>query len=479
MLSEVDIEYGIKTPTKVAEDIAWRSGGHLGLLSFLGSALLNLAAGPHDAALGASAMIVTEHAWWVAMSSPELLRSLDESPMVRSLLRNISLGPDCTPTTLAARDVVRKLSIAKDQRGVQLQTSHISQAIAMLLSDGVVIQCFANVGDAEAGEGDATMVDSDSEPPVPASAASMYRAYTSPGVAAFPASTDPLHTLAFRISAPLLAQQLLRTVGSFSGFYSSALASLQFSTVSLTDTRFDITRTLIECLPYFSAEGLSHPLGRLKNGAPCEFAYHAPLFTILAARASRQDVSVIFESRNSAHRTLRRLDIALVDGFRAGIELLVDSKKLSQHVETQAAAYAREQRLGMVLVVNFCSAPERIDLLYRAPPEVCIQNITLIHVLFNAEKRMMTPYVFDSAKDAYMASDPVPLCDCLTEAPASGRFESLQVYEARAVELALAARVSQAAGAAVDISALMARLSIAEAEAAGLRALLQGIARAP
>ena len=315
-----DAEYGVTTPDEIVFDVIWKSGMHVGLVSFLGQQLTALSTPRAGCDHFAAADV---NAWWVHMCSPQLLAALLASPTILRMLCYVRLGAYSTSVTLRARELVRTLLAVPEWAPATIDVSHqLSQAATeMLLSEGVIVHdpgAIDSSSDCEAAEGDRTTV-----------------------IASFPAcSARPGYR--FRLSAPLLAQPLLATVGSRAAFFSHTLAGVSFS----MSHRLDFVKTVIECLPYFSAEGLVHRFSLLHDGTPCEYAYHAQLYSILHARAA-SDVflNVLFESRDPKRSPLRHLDITLLDRISTGIELFVEGKGLLQHVQEQAPTY-RRQRSG-------------------------------------------------------------------------------------------------------------------------------------
>jgi hypothetical protein len=341
MFHAYDNEYGVRTAADVVDDIIWRAGGHVGLLSLMGQELVRL----HEAAAAASGRAavptVDLAAWLAIVCSDELYSRINMSPTVRVMLQHLRSPSAPAGVVLRARELVRHLLAVAD--GLKLRAGHpdttVVHAVEYLLSEGVIVE-------------------------------------------------DSTSTCTHRITAPLLRDLLCGEVGSV---YGSSIPR-EVPLKERSDGAVDLVATVMELLQHFSFADLFHRFEVKADGSPCEYAYHFQLHALLKARLGGMGWTVLGETRNSAAGGQpRRLDIYLQACGRAyGIELLVGADRISQHVLDQAPTYAVQQLLERVLVLNFSTtrasipaAPET-----RAPP-----SVEEMHVLVNKDACTMTPYV--------------------------------------------------------------------------------------
>lgn len=413
MFADFDAENDIHTPPEIINDIVWRSGLHVGLLSFLGQKLAEICL----TRSGAGGYLSTDAAaWWSFLGSPGMAMSLQYSPTVIAMLGCLSLSSSSTQIVACARELVRNLLQTPGWGAARLDVTHSASRVAIdtLLSEGVLILSST------------VLSYSDEE--------SLW-------------SVDSLDVAAesqlYRVSAPLLTQPLLIAVGSWSGFYMDTLARLRLPLIS--PNRLNSVQTLVECLPYFSVAGLMHRFAALSDGTPCEYAYHAQLYTILNAHATLDGITVLFEARDPQMSRIRRLDIAVLDHVKAGFELLVNSSLLAEHVAEQAPTYRRQQGLTSVLVVNFCTAQSQMNLTFRVPTAIADEGIELVHVLFNPTASTMTIFTLCSESDgasSFVPSSPIPMYDAggIDAVAALRHFEEHIFAEAHAAAAQAAAQ---------------------------------------
>jgi hypothetical protein len=336
MLAGFSAETGHAVPEIVAEDLLWRSGGHVGLLSLLGQRLASLCDG---LAPGAS---VDEASWATEVSGTALVAALRTSPTIASMLRSVS-GRLSSAAALEARSLVRSILSAPDGALLDLAGGAASrEALDYLMAEGVI------VGYMEGG------------------------------------------LEKHRLVAPVVAPLLMQDIGSCARV--AAMARMPFPRDSAENVRLELT--LFELLPFIDLDALYHPYALRANGQPCEFAYHFQLFDLMTHRVAEGGWKVLGETRNSsAPGPLRRLDLLIAsNGRRCGIELLVDGAEFEKHVYEQAPTYLNQQSLSSVLVVNFFSSSSSSDCIVERLPRALPRGVQVLHVLVCRAESALTPF---------------------------------------------------------------------------------------
>mmetsp|Transcript_17533 Transcript_17533/g.26078 ORF Transcript_17533/g.26078 Transcript_17533/m.26078 type:complete len:648 (+) Transcript_17533:64-2007(+) len=336
MIGEYEREYGVTVHTEIVQDIIWRSGRHVGLLSFLCKELHKL----HED----RPQPIDVSRWYSHMAGSYLQHELRKSATVATMMNRLSLVHARTyPVILRAREIVASMLSAPDDHELDLtigSESGDSDPLSYLLSEGVIID--------------------------------VTRHGTS--------------SCMFRITAPLLTPLLMQDI-RYVPRYSFPIG---FSFPRLANGSINLETTLLESLQYFSVESLFHPFALLSYGSPCEFAYHFQLCSILHSRGSDGGWRIVGESRNcQAAGTLRRMGILIAsNGHRVGIELLAEGAKLESHITEQAVTYKQQQELRELLVVNFCHASAIDETVHPS------DGIGVMHIIVDRERHSLTPVVF-------------------------------------------------------------------------------------
>ena len=337
MLADFSSSTGYTVPKFIAEDMLWRSGGHVGLLSLLGQQLARLC----DTLDPGSC--IDEGMWAVIVGGSGLVGELRESATVASMLRSVSGRMDMR-LIQEARAIVRIMLSAPDDVLLDISDGDYvnRKALDCLLAEGVII------------------------------------ARTHAG--------QRKH----RIIAPMVAPLLMKDIGS-----TAMLAQVpRVPFPRWPDGSLRLQQTILEALPFLDLGAIFHSCSLLKRGQPCENAYHSQLFDILSHRLSEGGWRVLGETRNAfAPGPLRRLDLLIAsNGQRCGIELLVDSASFYKHVDEQAGTYLAQQGLASVIVVNFVSSsspgPGIVLKLRKQLP----QGVELLQVLVDRTAMTVTPY---------------------------------------------------------------------------------------
>lgn len=350
-------------PETVVEDVFWRSGGHVGLISMLGQQLLRLCG---QLAPGVD---LDDAMWFSLTSGSALLGEMRASATVASMLRSVSRAHLASPLEKSARMIVRSMLSAPVDSWLDVSDGikvH-REALDYLLTEGVVIEDRVSSG-----------------------------------------------TAVHRIVAPMVVPLLMRDVGS--NALVARLPKLPFP--RRRDGSVNLSQTVLELLPFLNIDALYHPFALLKDGCPCEYAYHFQLFDLMTQRGGDGGWRVLGESRNAtAPGPLRRLDLLVAsNGHRAGLELLVDGDGLNKHVYEQAVAYRSQQGLASVVVVNFASSTRGIVVRIPTPLPPCVE---LLQVLVDRDNATLTPYVLQA--DGVCATPLAPVAQDV----AAGGVESL------------------------------------------------------
>jgi len=385
MLEEFARDSGSAVPELIAQDMLWRSGGHVGLLSLLGQQLARLCDSlkPGDP--------VDEASWAAEVSGSALVSELRASATVSSLLRSV-FRHVTTPLVRTARRIVRSMLSAPDNMFLDVEGGRDAprEALAYLLAEGVVVE---HVQDGARRH---------------------------------------------RIVAPMIVPLLMMDIGSAA--LPAQLPRLPFP--RRPDDSVHLQQTVLEALPFLDLDAVFHSFAQLKSGQPCEYAYHFQLFDILSRRSGEDGWRVLGETRNAAAPgPLRRLDLLIAsNGQRCGIDLLVDGQHLDKHVYEQAGTYCEQQRLSSVIVVNFASSRRGIvERLREALPP----GVEVLQVLVNRVDLTVTPFTL--ADDGLTATALAPVALLRRVAAMVGEHASEAPLRARVATLAVGAPASAAA----------------------------------
>jgi hypothetical protein len=380
MFRAYDDECGVHTAAEVVDDIIWRAGGHVGLLSLMGQELASLHQQlAKDAVADAARVTLTRWRRWLCRT--DVVERLTMSSTVQAVMRAVQF-PRAGPAVVQwVRHVVLTMLTGEDAHGVALRSGGdpaLIQALELVLSDGVVVQ----VADG------------------------------------------------YRFASPLLRLLLYTTMGAV---YDWGIPA-GLDVACLADGSMDMAATLLELLPHFSASHLFHAVQSKKSGSPREYAYQFQLFALLDARLKGRPWKVLAETASvNASGPLRRLDIYVEHKGRAcGFELVADGADLASHVSDQAPVYLQQQQLERVLVVNFTTKQADVR---SAPPDLPA-GVELMHVLVDVAASSMTPYTLHSG--AFAAGSPVKMRDAgLAGRDATGA-DAIAGTNALAVQMAAA-----------------------------------------
>jgi hypothetical protein len=355
MFRAYDAEYGVSTDPAVVDDIIWRAGGHVGLLSLMGKQLGTVyeemvqemaqqaarAAQPRTGASTADCPHVSITRWRRTLCRRKVVELWQANPTVSTLVSSVALPHVEASVSLRVHEFLELMFYLPD--GVDFLRRGADQdgtaALEYLQSEGVVVPM---------GDG-------------------------------------------YRFTAPLLRLLLYPTFGS----------KLDWTVARGTpahrhsDGTLDMVAMMTELLEHFSATQLLHVLKLKKSGSPREFAYHFQLHGLLSQRLRDLEWEVLSEAACvDAEGKVRRLDIYVKDAHGAyGFELVADGADLAKHIYEQAPTYLERQELKRVLVVNFTTEPTDVG---TAPSDLPA-GVELMHVLVDVRAKTMTPYTLHSA----------------------------------------------------------------------------------
>jgi hypothetical protein len=359
LMSSVQSDYTLTIPLTVVQDILWRSGGHVGLLSSLGQQLLNLCTGKASVTEGELLNLctgkasVTEGEWFVHMSGTSLygaltLRNVTVMNMLQSV-RHRSSWQD--PVVADTRNLLRYILCVPEDANLILPACVARDTMDYMLSEGILVEL---------------------DP------------------------TSANHT-PYRILAPLLVSLLRNEVGF--NTHKVGMPRLPFSRLPGAED-IDLKRTILELLPYVDIEALHHPLLLKVDGTPFDRAYQFALLDLLLHRVGDGGWHVLPQTTNSAIGSRKRLDILIsATGTRCGIVLLADGDDMDQ-----AVVYAREESLRQVLVLYFAARHSAIvPALQRSAPD----NVDVMQVYVNRIGRSFTTWNLDVDRTSFKQVDQV------------------------------------------------------------------------